>query len=112
MIPAGSARRERLSHPGVIACLLIAVVAPWPSVYGSILSVTGIWQGGMITQGLSFWLDGAASAVFVSWVTIYLVDRWRPDPSWPDRAGRLIGWTCLTFGAVTNVGMAIEYAFR
>ena len=30
-------------------------------------------------------------AVAVAWATLALTRRWRPDPTWPDRLGRLVG---------------------
>lgn len=34
-------------------------------------------------------------AVMASWFTLALNRRWRPEPSWLDRAGRVFGWLWL-----------------
>jgi hypothetical protein len=39
-------------------------------------------------------------AVVAAWAVLYASGRWRPEPSWLDRAGRLLGafWIALWFG--------------
>jgi hypothetical protein len=42
--------------------------------------------------------------VIVAWATLGLTGRWRPEPSWLDRAGRAIG-LFVTISAIVIIGL-------
>jgi hypothetical protein len=88
-------RLRRLSRrPGVMACLAavpalgLAALTLGPSCSG----LFGRQDRGTaleISAGLGTLLAG--SAVLSCWLTMALAGRWRPERSWIDRAGRLLG---------------------
>jgi hypothetical protein len=50
----------------------------------------------------------AGWAVAVSWLTLALTGRWRPEPSWVDRWGRVLGFTWIFIG--TMASLLIDHA--
>ena len=42
-------------------------------------------------------------AVAVSWFTLVLIGRWRPEPSWVDRWGRALGCTWIAVGPLASL---------
>jgi hypothetical protein len=44
------------------------------------------------------------------WIVLWLIGAWRPEPSWIDRAGRVVGiyWVAnsLLFGAAVLAGLS------
>jgi hypothetical protein len=50
----------------------------------------------------------AALAVSVSWLTLALVGRWRPDRRWLDRLGRLLGGCWIVLGVLRVISSWIE----
>ncbi len=42
-------------------------------------------------------------AVAVSWFTLVLIGRWRPEPSWVDRWGRALGCTWIIVGPIASL---------
>jgi hypothetical protein len=45
----------------------------------------------------------AGWAVAVSWFTLLLIGRWRPEPSWVDRCGRALGFTWMIIGPLASL---------
>jgi hypothetical protein len=45
----------------------------------------------------------AGWAVVVSWLTLALIGRWRPEPSWVDRWGRVLGFTWIVIGPMASL---------
>jgi hypothetical protein len=97
-------RRGRLIHqPGFAACLAIMV---W-------LLLRWIWVATFYYPPRSpppaarfepLWFEAtqyAGEAVVGSWLALALSRRWRPEPSWVDRAGRVLGayWLAALFSA-------------
>ena len=110
-------RWRRLSRqPGVVACLALALswVAAGAYTVGNVLSnhptagtAPGLPPGTTFVRSSASFLEEFAVfgsvlggfAVVVAWSTLVLVGRWRLEPTWLDRLGRLIG--------VAWVGMAL-----
>ncbi len=38
-----------------------------------------------------------ASVIPITWLLLVLGRRWRPEPGWIDRAGRLLGWSWIVW---------------
>ncbi len=86
------------TQPGSLACLAIAI-ATSISYFGSL--------AGMLARdapiGPPPWLfinsqspiRTAGTSVAAAWITLHLTGRWRPEPSWLDRAGRILGAVVL-----------------
>ena len=92
-------RRRRLGRrPGLMACLVAIPALAWGS--GSAL-VSGLFSGRSLNFGpdtvtvFEFCADlgsaQAGAAVLACWATMALSGRWRPEPTWVDRLGRLLG---------------------
>ena len=81
------------SQPGKLACLLVSVLtltvylASW---------VSGRFMGSRPTDLNEWPMALAGVAVVVSWTTLGLTGRWRPEQGWIDRVGRGIGITVAT----------------
>jgi hypothetical protein len=89
--------RRLARQPGALACLMIvaalvlnaseqfgqyfllSIFRPGnsPSLEAWPILMLGCWNGGVL--------------VAACWVTLVLAGRWRPEPSWVDRSGRVLG---------------------
>ena len=45
----------------------------------------------VLMDGLGYSFQRNGYAVAAAWLTLMIGRRWRPEPSWVDRSGRLIG---------------------
>jgi hypothetical protein len=96
--------RPRISLPGSAACgaATIALVIDATNLL-AILTAVALQEGIVWDQDIAAFLyDGMIElsipgigspgiAVTVAWVTLAVTGRWQPEPSWIDRAGRLMG---------------------
>lgn len=101
---------RRLSRqPGMMACLIATIAIGLSTVCGAIGWVTAYQRGDSLG-----WLVGqiiavsprTGAAVFWCWVTMALSGRWRLEPTWLDRLGRLLGFAWLAMALV------FTYAYR
>jgi hypothetical protein len=56
-----------------------------------------------VANGTVLLAHHAGWAVAVSWLTIALIGRWRPEPSWVDRAGRALGCIWILLGPIASL---------
>ncbi len=93
-------------RPGASACLIASAALIlecgtawlfyrfWPNgyVYG-----IGIWGYVLGLEGFRFVASRVSLAVGAAWLMQGIGGRWRPEPTWIDRAGRVIGfvWVAL-----------------
>jgi hypothetical protein len=54
-------------------------------------------------NGIVLLAHHAGWAVAVSWLTLVLIGRWRPEPSWVDRCGRALGCTWIIVGPLASL---------
>ena len=47
------------------------------------------------------WLPSVGQAVIAPWLLLWLGGHWKPEPSWIDRLGRVLGWGWLA-GVLMN----------
>ncbi|MGO9914164.1 MAG: hypothetical protein ACLQIB_05540 [Isosphaeraceae bacterium] len=91
--------RRALFEPGATACVaatvVIAVQAAWISALlaaGSrIIHLSTVFEG--YAQQVSF-------GVLAAWTVLAVSGRWRNEPTWIDRAGRVMGVTWILITAV------------
>jgi hypothetical protein len=112
-------RRMRRGAPGLIVHLAVAIVIGLGFVewLGTGLAFQGIWAqpfGMSLRRCLcSILLGGLATSVSIaiaaSWVTLVVVGRWRPEPSWDDRIGRLLAVAWLILGPLDPLVRAWKY---
>ncbi len=101
-------RRIRLaSQPGFAACLAVmASLLPGLAWYASIRHRPGFRRPEGFEQTWAIITHWSDTAVVGSWIALALARRWRPEPTWIDRMGRVLGgyWMFLLFG-----GLALEW---
>jgi hypothetical protein len=56
-----------------------------------------------VANGVVMLAHHAGWAVAVSWLTLVLIGRWRPERSWVDRAGRALGCTWIIIGPIASL---------
>lgn len=96
--------RRLFAPPGVAACIIAAVmlalmlVTEAANATDYLLRYPTLFPRGRILETMVHKMLGGVvspsigSAVAASWVAMALARRWRPEPSWIDRAGRALGW--------------------
>jgi hypothetical protein len=79
-------------QPGAVACGAAAsIMAVRVAFFFAMRAVRGRgfeWQGYFVRPYLA---SQVGAAVVASWIVLALGRRWRPEPSWVDRMGRLLG---------------------
>ena len=56
-----------------------------------------------VANGVVMLAHHAGWAVAVSWFTLALIGRWRPERSWVDRGGRVLGCTWIIIGPIASL---------
>src|SRR5262249_15461946 len=88
--------RRVFRHPGAVACgvatldILIMAVEIIPLWVRAPAGRSPVANPLYLTSDCVNWVDGGL-AVLCGWLTLVLCGRWRPEPSWIDRAGRIVG---------------------
>jgi hypothetical protein len=89
-----------ISQPGFVACLAVmASILPGIAWIATIHHRPGFQRPGGFEQVWSIATHWADTTVLGSWMALALSRRWRPEPSWIDRSGRVLGlyWVLLLF---------------
>ncbi len=107
--------RKLIRQPGLVACLML--LPSWAAALAftviNVLSIdqtmpefkngtTYAQQGGVWVQGFAEWSSLLGGfAVLIAWGTLALAGRWRAEPTWLDRLGRLVGlaWIAMALAA-------------
>lgn len=92
-LPPRPSLRHLARRPGMVACCVVAVYTLWN------IAWTGLWAAkGGFAANHNFWSDllpglghQVGGVLPAAWVTLAFSGRWRSEPSWFDRAGRLLG---------------------
>ncbi len=104
-------RRRLLGQPGLVAAVAALVVLTLES----ILLVGAAWADGRfqaisVASRATFAANGtvllahhAGWAVVVAWLTLALTGRWRSEPSWVDRWGRVLGLIWIVVGPLASL---------
>jgi hypothetical protein len=95
--------RPRLTtQPGLVACAAVTLVLA----LGEFEYLVWVKLGGIdnpfregfnyesflvLTDGVGYAFQRNGYAVAAAWLTLMIGRRWRPEPSWVDRSGRVIG---------------------
>jgi hypothetical protein len=109
MLAPGVRRGRRFSPPGIAACLAVSV--------GSLINLLASWDAILTYVGPRSLLLIAmlhamaptplAAAVAGVWMLLLLEKRWRYEPSWIDRLGRLLGLFWLLAGLIAPIVMYV-----
>ena len=89
--------RRLFRQPGAIACAVVMLAVPLDAPWMVLIFNTGYWDtynaANIIVNHV-----GGGYVVLGGWSTLALSGRWRAEPSWIDRAGRIIGvaWIVAT----------------
>jgi hypothetical protein len=121
-VPPRPPRRRLATQPGTVACglvslvvvveVLLALVVQWGLKSRTPFSIKAIQDAAILaTSGDAFRhvMPRAGWAVAAAWLILAMGGRWRPEPDWIDRAGRIIGaawiaqipfytWVIIYFG--------------
>jgi hypothetical protein len=100
------ARRRRFSSPGLAGCMAVTVA--------SLLSLCYGWDDASLTYTASRSIMATAAlravqplplaaAVAATWLLLVLDRRWKPEPSWIDRLGRLVALYWLGIGLIVPI---------
>jgi hypothetical protein len=91
LLPPRPPLRRLGKRPGLVACAVASVYTAWSlALYGMAIA-RGDWLPPNAWSYFVTTLGGAVgSALPAAWVTLAF-GRWRPEPTWNDRAGRLLG---------------------
>ncbi len=94
--------RRMARQPGLMAGIAASMAIGFMGLVVGIMSVSMSWLiGGLdqvvMLQGVLMLPASLGLAVLVAWTTLLLGRRWRAEPSWIDRLGRIIGvaWVLL-----------------
>lgn len=91
LLAVGLALASRLAGLAVLTAR-VWLAGPSPGIQGSLWSIPrlslAIVDSVHVSSG---WARSLSVAVLVAWSLLALGGRWRPEPSWIDRAGRLLG---------------------
>ncbi len=94
--------RRATCQPGLMAGIAVTLAIGFMGLVVGILSISMSWLiGGLdqvvMIQGVLMLPASLGLAVLVTWTTLLLGRRWRAEPSWIDRLGRIIGvaWVLL-----------------
>jgi hypothetical protein len=112
-------RRLRRAAPGLFVHLAVALVLGLKFVdwLANGLAFLGIWPHPSATslqRGLLSMLGNELGvsmsiAIAASWGALAIVGRWRPEPSWDDRIGRLLAVAWLVLGPLEPFVKAWRY---
>ncbi len=108
------ALRPLLQQPGAVACAL-ATLAIVPA--GMMVLATHFFSGRPVTYAWARAVDDLKPekltvvavliglAVLVAWIVMGAKRQWRPEASWIDRLGRLLGcgWIAMIFGGMIEL---------
>jgi hypothetical protein len=100
----GEEHRRLVRRPGAMACLLATTVFGISAALAAVVRVS-TWpeNPGSIRLLLSVIFFGAfhaGSAVWWGWLAMGVIGRWRPEPSWIDRLGRVLGAAWIVIAAI------------
>ena len=103
--------RRLVLQPGFVAAVAVLSVL----VIESSLLIGTAWIDGRFgwssptrvaefaSNGVVLLAHHAGWAVAVSWLTLALTGRWRPEPTWVDRWGRVLGCTWIVIGPLASL---------
>jgi hypothetical protein len=95
--------RSLARQPGVVACF--AVVTLQLTIFITSLLQNHLFAGAeyRIEVGVAIWsllagFDPAFGAIVpICWALLLANRRWRPEPGWIDRSGRIVGWAWIAW---------------
>ncbi|MDG3007850.1 hypothetical protein [Paludisphaera mucosa] len=96
-------RRRLAAQPGMAAACSTSLVMAFAAVVALVvpLMMSSAWMGlrADLIEARILGIPAAVSlAILSSWTTLALGGRWRPEPSWIDRLGRLLAVALIATG--------------
>lgn len=93
LLPPRPPLRRLARRPGMVACFIVVVYATWTCATIGLRTLSG-----SLPPRFDFWPYLVSSlghevgaALPAAWLTLAFSGRWRPEPSWFDRMGRVLG---------------------
>jgi hypothetical protein len=90
----GTNRRRVRDRPGVMSCFLAAIAFILGGLALAVFPLVTTGPGGIeqVIEVELYVVPGIMGFAVVScWITMVLLGQWRPEPTWVDRLGRLLG---------------------
>ncbi len=93
---AQPSRREAAKGPGLVACFVAVAASILPIIWfaGAVLVESrlpvpsySVWFNNMFGR----WMFATGSMILGAWIAMAIQGRWRPNPTWTDRAGCVLG---------------------
>jgi hypothetical protein len=87
--------REVIGRPGFVACVAVVAASFLPLVHfvigATTLSATGLNIALYFNNTLARLTLSAGQMIIGAWIALALLGRWRPEPTWKDRLGCVLG---------------------
>jgi hypothetical protein len=101
--PPRPAFRRLLRRPGALTCLVAAILVLFTPAVGIVASRTVPYSYLSVYASLLFGSIHAGAGAASCWTTLLLWRRWRPEPTWLDRLGRLIGAAWMSIAVLVEL---------
>ncbi len=105
-------RRRLFAPPGVVACVVVVCVVGLDLAHYVLIEIEDYFQYPQPQHVAGRWREmemrafqtvastSVGFAVAASWLAMALARRWRPERSWIDRAGIVVGWLWIALVAI------------
>ncbi len=106
------------SQPGAVACFAVLALKLAVTADTVVSSVIAHQLGRFNEVGLAVWVilggfpNTSAAVVPIGWALLLANRRWRPEPGWIDRSGRILGWAWIAWGAAWPIAHWAVNAFN
>ena len=93
---AHPSRRDAAQGPGLVACFVAMAASILPIIWlvGRVLTESRLPYPNYsvpFNNVFGHWMIAAGPMILGAWIALALQGRWRPKPTWTDRAGCVLG---------------------
>jgi hypothetical protein len=106
--PPRPALRRLWRKPGALACLVAAILMLLMAAVGIVADRTMIPSYFHVYVPLLFGSVHAGAGVASCWMTMLLWNRWRSEPTWLDRLGRLTGAVWIAIAVLVELPALLQ----
>lgn len=99
--------RRLAQRPGTAACSAAALIAVYQALRLLSWSLIRPPSFQPIWISVTMWQPSISAAVVAAWLTLAMSGRWRAEPDWIDRAGRVVGACWLGVAIVDWIALLV-----